>query len=64
MTYNTEKQKYHEQDKEVIRNATAWLSNFWWENRKSNYHPDYNKDRWQAEWETDRIIRAVLNLKS
>ena len=51
-------------DQTTVSQSIKWLETFWWSNRKSVYSPDYQKDLDQANWETDRLILALTNLKN
>ena len=59
-----EHDKFYDQDKQVANDALTWLRHFWWNNRQPPNSREYDRDKSQAEWETDRLIHALLNLKT
>ena len=59
--YKREQQLLWEQDRVTLDYAIFWLKNFWWENRGLGAN---TRTREHAEWETDRAIMALINLKN
>ena len=62
--HKTEVEIFKQRDQITVQQATKWLEMFWWNNRKPINHPEYARDLNQANWETDRLLIAILNLKS
>jgi hypothetical protein len=63
MIYLQELEKLHEMDKVTVKQAVAWLSQFWWENRPSLESDMYRKEEMHSVWETERLIQAIINLR-